>query len=421
MDPVNRQMMWQRVDREKFRNAGAGQAPPAQEFSAGQPDVQLPPANGRELPVPGPRVWTRLAFDGAVQVDGLDDSEIAVLEEAWARCQPADSAIPIGADNRLERGRDLWPVFHERLVHRMTAAAIDSGRGHVLMFHAAALASTATGATMVLAAPSGTGKTTATRVLGRHLGYVTDETAAVSADGSMVPFPKPLSALGTAGLRPKTQISPDEIGLLHPDAKPRLARIALLDRDRKGSLTGAHWEPLTLHEALEVLVPQTSSLSFLDRGLVRLCEALDNCGGALRLRYAEAEQLLPLVLDLLDGATGTGAEGKPHWRPLPLDTATEPAPVAGMVRRIRPDDVVELEPALGDVRPTPADIAILHAERLTILGGLGSTLWTALAKWHSREELVSAAVEAHGDHLDAAILVDRTLAGLSERGLIQLS
>lgn len=419
MEPVNKQKSRRPT---AFRNAGTGQVLPAQDPKSLRPaDVQIPSDANVELSGRGPRVWSRLALDEAVQVNGLDESEFAVLQEAWARCQPVDPALPFDAYNRLERGQDTWPTFHEYLVHRMTAAAIISGRGRALMFHAAALASRSTGATIVLVAPSGTGKTTATRILGRHLGYVTDETAAVSPDGSMIPFPKPLSVLGPAGLRPKTQISPNQIGLLHPEANPRLARITLLDRDRTGSLTKAHWETLTLREALEVLVPQTSSLSFLDRGLVRLCEALDSCRGALRLRYAETEQILPLVLDLLEGATRTGTDGMSHWHPLPLDTAPAPAPAAGMVRRIRPDDAVELGPAPTGARSTTADIAILHAERLTVLGGLGSTLWTVLARWQSPEELIRSALEAHGDHPDANDLVDRALADLSAHGLVEFS
>ena len=404
MDSVKRQTIWRRADLV-VSSAGESSEPPEHRLPAGGP------GGG----------WAGRAIDGVVHVDGLDESELSALEAAWSRCGPPGPDSLGSKRRRLLRGREPWPLFHERLVHSMTAAAIDAGRGRLLMFHAAALASEATGATIVLVAPSGTGKTTATRFLARYLGYVTDETAAALPDGRMLPFPKPLSALGPSGLRPKTQISPDELGLLHPPANPRLARIALLDRDRTGSLPGALVEKLTLREALEVLVPQTSSLSFLDRGLVRLCEALDSSGGAVRLRYAQAEHLLPVVLSLLDGATQPTANPRRGWSPLSRDRTADPAPSIGMVRRIRPEDIVELLPSPGKVPSAAAELAILHGERLTVLGGLGSTLWSALADWHSRQDLVDVAVAAHGPHPDAAGVVDRTLTDLSERGLVEVS
>lgn len=373
------------------------------------------------LPAGGSDGWSRRAIDGVVHVDGLDESELSVLEADWSRCHPAGPDILDESWRLLLRGREPWPQFHERLVQAMTAAAIDAGRGRLLMFHAAALSSNATGASIVLVAPSGTGKTTATRFLGRYLGYLSDETAAMLPDGRLLPFPKPLSALGPSGLRPKTQISPDELGLLQPPANPRLARIALLDRDRTESLPGMVLEKLTLREALEVLVPQTSSLSFLDRGLVRLCEAIDSSGGAVRLRYAQAEDLLPVVLRLLDSANQPTADPDRMWSPLNRDRTPDAASSIGMFRRIRPDDIVGLLSSPGEVPSAAAELAILHGERLTVLAGLGAILWSALANWQSRQDLVDAAVAVHGAHPDAVSVVDRALRDLSERGLVEVS
>ncbi|MDX7183432.1 hypothetical protein SJ321_24440, partial [Enterobacter hormaechei] len=87
-----------------------------------------------------------------------------------------------------------WLDWHENLVFLATSRAIESARGTHLMFHAACLAAPDTGAAIVLAAASGTGKTTATRRLGPHYAYLTDETAIVDpADRSVTPYPKPLS------------------------------------------------------------------------------------------------------------------------------------------------------------------------------------------------------------------------------------
>ena len=95
------------------------------------------------------------------------------------------------------------------------------------------------GAAVLLAAASGTGKTTATRRLGPHYAYLTDETAIVDPeDLSLVPYPKPLSLLQD-GRRPKRQVSPDELGL-GPAVPAVLRRVAVLDRAREDAAEGAY-------------------------------------------------------------------------------------------------------------------------------------------------------------------------------------
>ncbi|MEU3848046.1 hypothetical protein AB0E44_13800 [Micrococcus terreus] len=46
-------------------------------------------------------------------------------------------------------------------------------------------------------------------------------------------------------------------------------------------------------------------MSRLDRGLVQLAEVLDRVGGAVRLHYSEAEDLVPLVQELLAAPSPT--------------------------------------------------------------------------------------------------------------------
>ncbi|GAA3672706.1 hypothetical protein GCM10023081_08800 [Arthrobacter ginkgonis] len=364
------------------------------------------------------------ALGGRVEVDGLTPGETSELADAWSRCLP-DGSEPTVVD-RMERGSGDWTRFHEDLVHRATRAGIDSGRGELLMFHAAALACPATGATIVLAAASGTGKTTATRTLGKVFGYVTDETAAVRTDLSMAAFAKPLSVLPASGLRPKTQYSPDALGLLPAPADPRLAVVAVLHRDRTGETGSATAEVVPLLEALEGLAPQISSLAALDRGLVRLCETLDACGGLRRLRYAEAEQLVPLVDGLLAGAPdareGAGGALSPagsQWRALPPvdirggrpgESQGGPAE-AGSCRRVEVDDAV----AVGD------DLVLLHGERLSVLSGIGPALWHAARDWCGPADLKGAVVREFGDHPEADVLLAEHLEALVQRGILAVA
>lgn len=255
----------------------------------------------------------------AVTVSGLTGAERDELLRSWARCGVESVELEGGADARREtEAARSWLQWHEDLVFLATSRAIGAGRGTHLMFHAACLAAPDTGAAIALAAASGTGKTTATRRLGPHYAYLTDETAIVDpADRSVTPYPKPLSVLEPGGSRPKTQRGPDELGLGPTRADAVLARIAVLDRVREAAApVPARAEPMDVVTALQHLVPQTSSLSLLPRGLVALCSLLDALGGAQRLVYAEADDLRPVIDGLLAAA------------PQPVDPAWEPLDAA---------------------------------------------------------------------------------------------
>ena len=151
----------------------------------------------------------------AVTVSGLTGDERAEVIESWARCGVEAVESPADADAHRGAGAARpWLQWHEDLVFLATSRAIESARGTHLLFHAACLAAPDTGAAMVLVAASGTGKTTATRRLGPHFAYLTDETAIIAPDGlTVTPYPKPLSLLGSRGVRPKTQRGPDDLGL----------------------------------------------------------------------------------------------------------------------------------------------------------------------------------------------------------------
>ena len=80
------------------------------------------------------------------------------------------------------------------LAARRLASAIDQRAGEVIMLHAAGLA-LPDGRVVAFVAPSGTGKTTLSRTLGKAFGYVSDETVVINFDGTVTPYPKPLSVI----------------------------------------------------------------------------------------------------------------------------------------------------------------------------------------------------------------------------------
>jgi hypothetical protein len=239
------------------------------------------------------------------------DRLAASVSRTWDRCldatgSPAATVVDALLDDDGEavaaaRGAGAVAAGDERslldqLTVRLTLEAIASRHGQLWMLHACAVADPATGASVVLVAPSGTGKTTAAATLGRHFGYLTDETAAIRADGTLVPFPKPLSVL-VDGRRPKRQASPDELGLLPAPTEPWLAAIALLERTGAGAPSV---EPVRTVEALPALAAQTSALQLLERPLHLVAGHLDRVGGLKRVRYQEASDLAPAVAELLE-------------------------------------------------------------------------------------------------------------------------
>ena len=148
------------------------------------------------------------AWEGCLRE--VDDVAPTRVVRAFLDSDPDRIAAVTGEEQIV--GSDESTVM-EWLTARVTLEGIESQHGRLWMLHACGLADPASGATVVLVAPSGTGKTTAARVLGRTFGYVSDETVAIGPDGAVVAYPKPLSLL-EGGVRPKRQRSPRELGLV---------------------------------------------------------------------------------------------------------------------------------------------------------------------------------------------------------------
>ena len=101
------------------------------------------------------------------------------------------------------------------------------------------------------------------------------------------------------GQQPKRQASPTELGLRAAPAEPWLAAIALLDRTGAGA---PRVEEVRTVEALPALAEQTSALHRLDRPLHLVAGHLHRTGGLRRITYQEADDLAPVVADLIAGA-----------------------------------------------------------------------------------------------------------------------
>lgn len=207
----------------------------------------------------------------------------------------------------LARGRQAGRVTRDRpddllqvLTQRITLSAIDARAGRHLMLHACALADPGTGATAAFVAPGGTGKTTFVRTHAPGRWYVTDETTVVLRDGTVLPYPKPLSVRRSPSSPYKDETAPSQLGLTAPSGPTRLSVLCLLDRtdDHVGP---ARVETLDTLDALIALVPQTSHLPEMAEPLQRLAALCESVGGVHRVTYQEAAQAAGVVDELLGG------------------------------------------------------------------------------------------------------------------------
>lgn len=414
----------------------------------------MPPDSHGPAARPAEQVAIGLGRGGTLRVEGLWPDQAEALRRAWSRCPPSQEPglePSTDADARLRwwsEGREAsgaqWDDFHETLAQTAARLVITGGRGRSLMLHAAATADES-GRALVLAAPSGTGKTTGSIGLGRRWGYLSDETVVIDPQSLTIdPFPKPLSVLGPGGQRPKRQLGPDELELLSPPPSSHLHAIGVLRRRPPGDQRAPELVRLPLLEALALLIPQTSSLSRLERGLVTLIRTIERAGGAWALHYSEPPGLIGLAEQLMaapggdaDGAAdgrraGAGvadgaAEPPAAWEPVPAQrlrrtggshpgagrdseqTVAEP----GLVRAAPADDAVVLETPEGPV------LLLLRGESFSTLSGIGPRLWDECRAWRRRTELAAQLAAEPGAPQDAQQRVQQAIEELLLRGVLE--
>ena len=264
-----------------------------------------------------------------IEVTGARAAEVlARLPELWAHCRADDEAepetvVPVHFDGRDDapagetdgdaagtgdtsgaRGpvrRRTEPVtapdledLLQLLTQRITVAAIDALEGRHLMLHAACLADPTTGRAAVFVAPGGTGKTTLVRTLGPGRWYVTDETAVIRSDGSIEPYPKPLSVRRAPGSLFKDETAPSAAGLEPPAGPVRAAALAVLHRD-DAHVGAPVVTTLGTLDAVVELTHHASHLPSLDRPLQRVAALVESLGGVHSVTYRESADLAELV------------------------------------------------------------------------------------------------------------------------------
>ena len=210
----------------------------------------------------------------------------------------ADATVRVGIpdDDSALDASDPRRLASE-LSSAVTMAAIGAARGRGLLLHAAGLAAE-DGRVVVFVAPSGGGKSTLTSSLGRHFGYVSDETVLVEPSLAVHHYRKPLSMV-EPGRSVKRQIGPAELGLGELPTEPlTLAGLVLLDRRQDAPVRHALTD-VPLAEGVLELAQQLSFAASDSLSLKWLVETAVAVGGIRRLTYRNDTDLREAMREVL--------------------------------------------------------------------------------------------------------------------------
>ncbi|KGN40952.1 hypothetical protein [Knoellia aerolata] len=371
--------------------------------------------------------WVIDAFGARWSLDtrALPRPERDRLHVLWGRCRVPGAAAG-------DEGVLPFPVSTSdpyAVSRAVTLASLRRRRGSALLLHAVGLSERERAVALVGA--SGAGKSTAAMVLGRHFGYLSDETVAVEADGRVTPYPKPVSVV-TDPATPweKHELSPDELGLREVTGTAHLHGLVVLERDP------AHEAPelveLPLVDALLATIAQSSSLPLLERPLHRLAGLASASGGPYVLRYREIGDCVELVRGLLDGTTER-QRGRPRapWTSTPGTPCTSPVPNSP-IPPLRTDTPVPNSPIPPLRTDTPVMRApwvdAVHGEGGTLvlvgdtqvrLGPVGEVVWRLADRRVTVSEATAAVVRALGAHPEADRLVAEGVDAMIGSGVLQ--
>jgi energy-coupling factor transporter ATP-binding protein EcfA2 len=344
-----------------------------------------------------------------IELSALDHDDAEAVRTVWADAavEAVDAPVAIVIPRPSDRARML-----QSLSRQVTHAAIDARQAELWMLHAAGIA-TPQGDVVVLVGPSGRGKTTASRHLGQHYGYVSDETIGIAPDGRVLAYRKPLSIIEEPR-KPKVERGPSSVGLgaIPPDLRVRA--IVLLHRDAEHVGTPVV-SPVDLRDALEDLVTQSSHLVARSDSLRFIAAIAGATGGINAVRYRDASELSTVVPELLERPLSSPVVAPQIARQVASAKSDTDEP-----RFFRATIVDELALGASD------RLAVLTRDvggrgTLHVLDGIAPTLWAA-ASGVPFGALVAAVTNAHGapEGGNAADLVRASVGRLVAEGLLRV-
>ncbi|UEJ81115.1 hypothetical protein Bra3105_09575 [Brachybacterium halotolerans subsp. kimchii] len=333
----------------------------------------------------------------------------------------ADAAAPGPGSDAALRVLPTGPQGTYALSGDITRALIERLRGRRLLLHAAAVELPGTGV-VLLVGPSGAGKSTAAETLARDGVYLTDELTILAPDDlGLSAYPKPVShldhgattwakrdhALPGLGLAPASRAEPpSHVVILEREATEATSPDGAAEAAEGGAGTVASTstiERMPLHEAMGVLIGQSSSLWMVPDGLAALASLLERTGGALRARYQEAEDLRGLLAQA----------------PAPASEGTTPIPVPDLIAAPGPGQWA-LAP-FAQALAMDDGIQVLFEGRAVHAPALAGLVWEQLldAGPSTIDEIVERIVVHLGPNPDSHQLVEASLGMLLSEGCVR--
>lgn len=377
---------------------------------------------------------------------------ITRLRSLWAhaiREDTAPSTAPITVDLTRKQLSGARRVGTRHVTHdatftvssHITTAVIKQLIGTRILLHAGAVVIPGVG-TVLTVGPSGAGKSTATVALGAEGTYLTDELTIIDPDTlGVTAFAKPISRItahdeaNRSSELLKRDVAPTELGLTPGTAGPPPSVLLLLEREGSASTPAATASTATpslslslssedegaacsllgmsdrgatatrtpVLDALHVLSAQSSSTWLVDDGLAALVRILEGCGGALTVRYREANDLASALTTI----TRTPPQ-RIDWRHIPGRTVDAPPPGLYAVT------------SFCDAVAVVEGVAVLRKGALVSTQGLGSLIWDTLELNGplSHDELLMELVAILGSDPRAPQLLDEAIDYLREENLI---
>ncbi|WP_437582543.1 hypothetical protein ACSAGD_09780 [Paramicrobacterium sp. CJ85] len=335
------------------------------------------------------------------------------LVDAWSGATVArggpDSTMTVGTNASNAQEYDVYGADYDAVAMasstKVTLQGIERARGEHLMLHAAGV-SLQDGRVAAFVAPSGGGKTTLASHLGKHYGYVSDETIAIDRDLRVYPYRKPLSIIENPEKKwKKTQTSPDALGLCSlPEMPLNLAAIVLFERDDEHS-----GEPVigsvALPDAIEDLSGQISYFGDIPDSVCMLADIVEKTGGIRTLRYGEAEGVAAVLADLL-----TITQPETGWN----DASGRASARPDEGEYVRREDVVAVE--------TAGSIITTSDKTLRVLSGLSPTIWSEVESGASLEQIEEALIAQFGapEGVNTRLVTQQAVDTLLVEGLIRL-
>ncbi|MCB4208003.1 ATP-binding protein [Arthrobacter sp. UM1] len=334
-------------------------------------------------------------------LDALAEARSAHAAAVWVSGSEGEPSLAEGA---------TVAELEQSLASTVTLAAINARVGLNPMLHAAGLADPATGRAVALVAPSGTGKTTACRVLGQRFSYLTDETVFID-DGAVLPYPKPLSVIEVQG-EPKAQRSPDELGLGATVRGARLHAVAILERVDAADLpSDVEVTRIPTADAVHQLVPQMSGAPSMRGPISAVIDLIESVGGLVRIAYSDSAALEPVVARLL--SEPPASFDRPQLIEVPSQPDEAPAPLTGAASYRRK--------AVRQALTVDDRLLLMLPDTLLEVSDLGFSVYSACPAWATLDEIVARVEEEHGSHPEGRSIVSGALDQLLEAGVIEIS